>query len=197
MLGSRFIFVGPMPIDQKSCHYRVWSLSKLITIADWSFNEPCSREHTIELLADNPSLADEVNRFAANRKVFFGKEPTSSVSGFRLQSADKSGISRRTHLEQVYKQTDIRPKRLDQAAKRPEEAVYLWVWFCDLAAGCEQAITWQDISAWTEISGATSSSDEAQVLLRLAHIRFSAQCSPSPTTPTPRPSPAGSNREKH
>ncbi|USL90033.1 hypothetical protein [Vibrio phage vB_VpaS_CHI] len=41
-------------------------------VADWSFDKPCDETNVVNFLREAPQIADMVNRYAANRKSFFG-----------------------------------------------------------------------------------------------------------------------------
>lgn len=39
-------------------------------VADWSFDEECSRENVVQFLMDAPQIHDQINKFAGNRRNF-------------------------------------------------------------------------------------------------------------------------------
>lgn len=47
-------------------------------ITAWSFDEPCTDDNKIKLLANSPSLKDAIDRAASKRADFLGKLPAGS-----------------------------------------------------------------------------------------------------------------------
>ena len=43
-------------------------------IADWSFDQKCTSKEVVKFLREAPQIAEMVNRYAARRSLFFGKE---------------------------------------------------------------------------------------------------------------------------
>ncbi|ANO57507.1 hypothetical protein [Vibrio phage vB_VhaS-tm] len=41
-------------------------------VVDWSFDQECTPDNVVNFLREAPQIADMVNRYAANRKSFFG-----------------------------------------------------------------------------------------------------------------------------
>lgn len=50
-------------------------------IADWSFPTDCTKENVKNFLREAPQIADEVNRLAAKRSLFFKKKQVPSTTG--------------------------------------------------------------------------------------------------------------------
>lgn len=46
-------------------------------VIGWSFEKEFTQENVLEFLREAPQIADQVDRFAANRRIFFGSKPTS------------------------------------------------------------------------------------------------------------------------
>ncbi|QJI53356.1 tail assembly chaperone [Alteromonas phage vB_AcoS-R7M] len=50
-------------------------------IKDWSFGTECTMEEKIKFLKKAPQIESAVNRFSAQRTLFFAKESTASTNG--------------------------------------------------------------------------------------------------------------------
>lgn len=63
-------FEGEIPDDEFEA-----SKVRLLTamVSGWSFEEDASDENVARLLANNPTLAEKLNRLAADTKFFFGQ----------------------------------------------------------------------------------------------------------------------------
>tara|TARA_R110000803_G_scaffold208756_1_gene277668 strand:- start:928 stop:1254 length:327 start_codon:yes stop_codon:yes gene_type:complete len=76
---------------------------------------------------------------------------------FSLNKSDDGNISRRQHLEQVEKQTGIKPKELD-GPKFPYLMSYVWTAFLHISGSrsmgfnSPNAITYQEIQSWVELT---------------------------------------------
>ena len=55
-------------------------------VADWSFDQECTQKAVVKFLREAPQIAEMVNRYAARRSLFFGKESSHSVSGSARKS---------------------------------------------------------------------------------------------------------------
>jgi len=40
-------------------------------VVDWTFDQECTETNVVNFLREAPQIADEINKFAANRKAFF------------------------------------------------------------------------------------------------------------------------------
>lgn len=58
-------------------------------VANWTFDQPCSRENVVNFLREAPQIADAVNRFAARRAEFYTKKSTNSANGPKVKSSSK------------------------------------------------------------------------------------------------------------
>lgn len=70
---------------------------------------------------------------------------------FRLSKTDKTGTTRRAHLEAAGI-TEPNEKPF------PDALAYIWEWFCELGSGrnCGMGanpLTWEAISAWCDLTG--------------------------------------------
>lgn len=90
-----------------------------------------------------------------------------------LSKADKNGISLREHLEEIEKQTGVRPKDLEAPVEFPELVGHIWSAFVALTrtrpvgmAG-PLAIPPSEIKCWMEITDTPLAPWEVQAILRL------------------------------
>lgn len=60
-----------------------------VLIADWSFEEECTRENVLEFLKEAPQIADVVDRVAVSRASFFGQRSSSSTGTQKRNSGSK------------------------------------------------------------------------------------------------------------
>ena len=58
-------------MDEKEDESKVVILSALIK--DWTFDQECTEENKVQFLKNAPQIAEAINKFAADRKRFFGK----------------------------------------------------------------------------------------------------------------------------
>ena len=76
---------------------------------------------------------------------------------FKLQARQHDGRSLREHLESVERQTGERHELLEDA-EPPEDAEYLWQWFCRLSSRRQSGmgpgpITWPQIESFFRCQG--------------------------------------------
>lgn len=90
---------------------------------------------------------------------------------FDLSKADKDGITKREHLEQVVKQTGR--GELLAGPPIPESAAYLWTTFLILHSGRSYGmnggnpLTYEGIHAWCNLSGISLSCGEVEIIKML------------------------------
>lgn len=56
---------------------RIWSA----LVAAWSFPAPCTPEAVVEFLRDAPQIGEQIDKFAADSRRFFGSDSASSEAG--------------------------------------------------------------------------------------------------------------------
>lgn len=61
-----------------------------VLVADWSFDEECSRENVVEFLREAPQIGDMVDRIAVSRASFFGERSSSSTGTQKKSSGSRS-----------------------------------------------------------------------------------------------------------
>lgn len=91
---------------------------------------------------------------------------------FELSTTDQSGITKRAHLEQVYKSTkkmpdDLKPREI------PQPLLYIWQTFVSISA-CRQsgfsgplAISYTEIKSWSELTGNDLTPLDVDILRKL------------------------------
>jgi hypothetical protein len=75
----------------------------------------------------------------------------------------------RSHLNQVYKQTGIKPKELEDENDFPLELHYLWSWYAELKS-FKIPLTYSEIKSWSDLSGITLITWELETLVQLEII---------------------------
>jgi len=88
-----------------------------------------------------------------------------------LLKSDQSGVTEREHLEQVEKQTGIRPKGLD-GPTLPFLLSHLWSAFLHLNSSrssgmSSNPITFQEIKAWAELTSTPLNPTDVEIIKRL------------------------------
>ena len=97
---------------------------------------------------------------------------TYATHSFELSKPDDKGVTLKSHLEQVERQTGIRPKELD-LPKFPELLVSVWRIFIELSNTRGQGmtgganITFEQMKAYNEIMGEVIGPIEAQIIQKL------------------------------
>jgi hypothetical protein len=92
-----------------------------------------------------------------------------------LAIPDKEGVAEREHLKQVEKQTGKTPLALI-SPEFPVELDYLWSYFLELSSTRPQGysgplpITYQEIQAWSELTGNKITPLDVEVIKRLDRI---------------------------
>lgn len=80
-----------------------------------------------------------------------------------------SNSSLRSHLEQVYKQTGVKPKQLAEQPEKPEELEYLYNWFLELVR-FHVPLTYAELESWSRLTKVDLKSWETHVLINLEQI---------------------------
>ena len=77
----RLEFARPAEGDEKKEEFIETTHEELLStlIADWSFDEECTEENKIKFLTEAPQIAEEIDKFAANKKRFFA-QPSKSCT---------------------------------------------------------------------------------------------------------------------
>ena len=94
---------------------------------------------------------------------------------YRLNKRESDGQSLRDHLEAVERQTGIRPEELD-GPDFPSLMSYVWSAFLSLSSSRNPAlsgvapITYEQIKAWTQVTGNPLSPREVDAIKRLDYI---------------------------
>ena len=92
---------------------------------------------------------------------------------FRLNKAGSDGVTEREHLEQVYKQTGIVPKDLEQEVDFPLHLEHIWSAFISISGGRSMGfsgpnpISYEQIKAWKELTYNTLTPWEVELVKRL------------------------------
>jgi hypothetical protein len=98
---------------------------------------------------------------------------------FKLNIPDKDGISKRDHLEQVERQTGLRPKELD-GPLFPELLAHIWSAFHVLNSARTvgfsgpNPITYGDIKAWMELTETPLTAFEVEAIRKLDKVYMRA-----------------------
>lgn len=80
-----------------------------------------------------------------------------------------SNVTLRDHLQQVYKQTGVKPAQLAEQPEKPEELEYLYNWFLELV-DYSAPLTYQEIESWSRLTCVDLKAWETQVLKNLERI---------------------------
>ena len=81
---------------------------------------------------------------------------------------DNPSVSVRDSLEQVARQTGKRPARLD-GPEPPEAFAHVWGWWCRLCR--EEGASYQEIRAWSELTGHIPTPPEVDAMRALNELR--------------------------
>lgn len=64
----------------------------------------------------------------------------------------------------VWRQTGRKPRKLE-TPPIPEELAYLWGYYCAIKRG--QPLTWQEVKAWSDMTGIPLRGWEAETIMRI------------------------------
>jgi hypothetical protein len=78
-----------------------------------------------------------------------------------------NGYPKRHHLEQVWRQTGIKPKELMELVDPPEHLLYLSGILVDLAS----PLTYSELAAWCKLAGKHFTRWEIELLMALDGVR--------------------------
>lgn len=87
-----------------------------------------------------------------------------------MLSVTQSGATERDHLEQVYKQTGIKPKELENDNDFPSILSHVWSAFVHISNGRSSGfsgpnpIQYSEIKAWCELTGTPLSSWNVEII---------------------------------
>ena len=72
---ERILALGEKPDPEKIAEAKRDGTNRLLSslVAAWSFDKPCTPENVQAFLANAPQIAEQINRFAADAKRFFGQ----------------------------------------------------------------------------------------------------------------------------
>ena len=85
-------------------------------------------------------------------------------------SSTQSGATERDHLEQVYKQTGVKPKELENEHNFPSILSHVWSAFVHISNGRSAGfsgpnpIQYSEIKAWCELTGTPLSSWHVEII---------------------------------
>lgn len=89
-IQERILALGEKPDAGKIAEAKRDGTNRLLSslVAAWSFDKPCTPENVQAFLANAPQIAEQINRFAADAKRFFGSEsPAGSAKPSRGSKA--------------------------------------------------------------------------------------------------------------
>ena len=84
-----------------------------------------------------------------------------------------SKVSLKEHLTQVWKTTGKKPAALKEVVAPPDEIMYLWGWYRDMAAGSER-LSYSEILSWSQLYHIRLLAIEVDVIKNLDLIYWSA-----------------------
>lgn len=88
---------------------------------------------------------------------------------FKLAQKPKgSEQTNRQHFERIKKNTRRVVPELERSYRKPAVLYYLWEWFCDIYQGVP--ITYQELAAWSGMTGTKLHLFEIDLLKRLTNL---------------------------